>query len=119
MEIADIFVVNKSDRPGSDLFKANIIKMLHQRPASTWAVPVIATMATEGKGIEELAQAIEAHDHSPETNTRKPYLLAEKAYQLIQASRMTDIDKSTLLAEIQALVEKGDFNLYGYVAGKG
>src|ERR1022692_3602673 len=97
MEIADIFVVNKSDRPGSDLFRANLIKMLHSKPAnSDWLTPVIATVATEKTGIKQLAESIENHNKSGLTNSRKPWLLAQKAYQLIQSARMKDIDKMKL-----------------------
>jgi LAO/AO transport system kinase len=117
MEIGDIFVVNKADRPGSELFKANLIKMLHQKPASEWQVPVIATVGTEKKGVEELARSIEAHNQSQQINTRKPYLLAEKAFHLIQSERMKDIDKKQIAEDIRKKLEEGDFNLYAYVEG--
>jgi LAO/AO transport system kinase len=51
MEIADIFVINKSDRPGAERVEME----LH---AEGFACPVIRTVATEGKGIAELADAI-------------------------------------------------------------
>jgi LAO/AO transport system kinase len=53
MEIADIFVVNKSDRPGAERVQLE----LH---AEGFACPILPTVATEGKGIAELADAIEA-----------------------------------------------------------
>src|ERR1039457_3326867 len=53
MEIADIFVVNKSDRPGADRVELE----LH---AEGFACPILHTVATEGKGIAELVEAIEA-----------------------------------------------------------
>jgi len=115
MEIADIFVVNKADRPGSDLFKANLAKILHQKPASTWMPPIIATVATENTGIETLAEAIESHLNSSRTLSRRAYLLAEKAYQLIQAERMKDIDKHQLAEVILKRLEGGEFNLYKFV----
>jgi LAO/AO transport system kinase len=115
MEIGDIFVVNKADRPGSELFKANLLKMLHQKPASEWHIPVIATVATDRKGIEELVTAIEAHNNSHYYNIRKPWLLAEKAWQLIQAERMKDIKRQDLAANIETLMAEGNFNLYAFV----
>ena len=51
MEIADIFVVNKSDRPGADRVELE----LH---AEGFACPILRTVATEGKGIPELLAAI-------------------------------------------------------------
>jgi len=117
MEIADIFVVNKADRPGSDLFKANLAKILHQKPASAWSPPIIATTATENTGIDTLAEAIESHLQSSRTLSRRAYLLGEKAYQLIQSERMKDIDKHELAEEILKRLEEGEFNLYGFVEG--
>ncbi len=115
MEIADIFVVNKADRPGSDLFKANLAKILHQKPASSWNPPIIATIASENTGIEALAEAIEAHQKSDHTSSRKIYLMAEKAYQLIQSGRMKDIDRKKLAEDIKAEMKAGNFNLYAFV----
>ncbi len=51
MEIADIFVINKSDRPGADRVELE----LH---AEGFACPILRTVATEGKGIPELAAAV-------------------------------------------------------------
>jgi|SRR6185437_6205320 len=115
MEIADIFVVNKADRPGSDLFKANLAKILHQKPASAWTPPIIATVATENTGIDSLAEAIETHLQSNRTLSLKAHLLAEKAYQLIQSERMKAIDKHALAEEIQTRLEAGEFNLYSFL----
>lgn len=59
MEIADIFVINKSDRDGADRVEREIRSMqsLAVR-ADKWTPPIIKTVATEGKGIPELAAAI-------------------------------------------------------------
>jgi LAO/AO transport system kinase len=117
MEIADIFVVNKADRPGSDLFKANLLRMLHQKPASAWQVPVVATVATEKKGIEDMANFIEKHHQSGQVNVRKPYLMAEKAWHLIETERMKDLDKGKMAGDIRQKMQEGSCNLYEYVEG--
>jgi LAO/AO transport system kinase len=60
MEIADIFVVNKSDRDGADRVEKEVRAM--QSLASdhgSWIPPVIRTIASTGAGIEELVQAVE------------------------------------------------------------
>ncbi len=59
MEIADIFVINKSDREGADRVEREIRAMqsLAMRK-DNWTPPIIKTVATEGKGIPELAAAI-------------------------------------------------------------
>ena len=61
MEIADIFVLNKADREGADRAAAFVEAMLSldQRPEGAWAPPVLRTEATSGRGVPELAAAIE------------------------------------------------------------
>jgi LAO/AO transport system kinase len=60
-EIADIFVVNKSDHPGVDNFVRDIQAMLHLREISWWNIPVVATEAVNDIGIEELYKQIQLH----------------------------------------------------------
>ena len=61
LEIADIFVVNKADRDGARRIQAELEAMLTLRPADGWTVPVLATVASEGKGVADLVAAIERH----------------------------------------------------------
>ena len=62
MEIADVFVVNKADRPGAQRMTANIRSLLAMSPAGNgWRPPVVETQAVEGVGVEELFDAIEEH----------------------------------------------------------
>ena len=59
MEIADIFVINKSDREGAERVQREIraLQSLAMR-ADGWVPPIVKTVATEGQGIAELAAAI-------------------------------------------------------------
>ena len=113
MEIAEVFVVNKSDRPDADLFVKNLLLMLapafqhHQKP-----LPVIKTVADRGEGIDKLYQAIKDSDKSDVFHQKKLWLYTEKAMQLIQKRRMKDIDRKQLSAEIK---NTKDFNLYRFV----
>lgn len=62
LEIADIFVVNKADRPGSDNLVSDLRMMLHLNPReSGWQVPVLPAEAVNNVGIEELYEQIEKH----------------------------------------------------------
>jgi len=62
MEIADIFVVNKADREGSDGLVTSIRQMLDMNPKpGPWRPPIVKTVATHNEGIEELFSAIEEH----------------------------------------------------------
>jgi LAO/AO transport system kinase len=63
MEIADIFVVNKSDRPGSDqaVTALRTIMMMKDHDENTWMPNIIRSVAVENKGIKEIAEEIERH----------------------------------------------------------
>ncbi len=114
MEIADMFVVNKADRPGADTFVKNLKLML--APAFSnrkQEVEVIKTIASKNEGIENMKLGIDKLLSTPDTNEKKAWLLAEKAYYLIQKERMRDIDKATLKKQIES--QTTSFNLYGFV----
>jgi GTPase len=69
MEIADIYVLNKSDREGAGRLSVEIESMLDCRLVqSAWRPPVVKTIARDGKGIDELVQAMDGHrTHLEET----------------------------------------------------
>lgn len=110
MEIADIFVVNKSDREGADTFANNLKKLLHQRPEP---IPVIKTVADKAIGIEELVKAIESR--SAKENSRRIFLLAEKAWKLLQQNKMRSVNKMQLQQQIIKASADPDFNLYKFI----
>ncbi|RLI10944.1 methylmalonyl Co-A mutase-associated GTPase MeaB, partial [Candidatus Bathyarchaeota archaeon] len=63
MEIADILVVNKADRPGADKTVMDLMSVLEagQADPSEWKPPIVKTVALTGEGIEELIEQIERH----------------------------------------------------------
>jgi len=63
MEIADFFVLNKSDRPGSQQAYTALqtILMIKDHDENSWLPNIIKTIASENKGIEEIAHEIERH----------------------------------------------------------
>jgi len=114
MEIADLFVVNKSDRPDADTFVNNLKLML--TPAfsrRTEEVPVVKTVASKKEGIAELYGLLLENVAKQKMNSRHFWLLAEKAYYLIQQKRMAGIDKADLKKKIEGL--GNDFNLYTFI----
>lgn len=119
MEIADIFVVNKGDRPGADMFIKNLQVMLapafHHKKIE---IPIIKTIASQKKGLQELYEQLNKILKLHLDNNKHSWLLAEKAYQLIQQKRMKGINKQTLRSEIEDLSKSPDFNLYKYLEGK-
>ncbi len=61
LEIADVFVVNKSDREGAEAAARDLEQMVGMGPELDWTPPVVATTATSSEGITTLWDAIERH----------------------------------------------------------
>lgn len=61
LEIGDVFVVNKADRPGVDDAVADLRTMLAMGGERPWAPPILTTVAFRGSGVAELLEAILAH----------------------------------------------------------
>ena len=115
MEIAHIFVVNKSDRPEADQFVHHLKQMMAPSFSNTsYQIPIIKTIAAQKTGIDELAAAIAAHQLQLHDPTRKNWLLTQKALRLIQQKRMQDIDVSALLATITAKSQDPQFNIFEF-----
>lgn len=115
MEIADIFLVNKSDRPDADRFIHNLRAMLAPAFKEEHSVPVIKTIASEKQGIREWLHAIEAQLEAPSYSDKRSWLLAERAYHLIERKRMKDVNKQRLKEAIEDLQDRHAFNLYQFV----
>ena len=119
MEVADIFVINKSDRPGSENFYNSLMQMLS--PAFNHRgkeIQVLKTVATEKKGIWDLYKKIEEwniENYSP----HKINLLAEKIWSLIQNEKMKDLDKDKMKMEIEEASLKPGFNMYLFAKNYG
>lgn len=114
MEIADIFVVNKSDRADADRFAKHLRTLAASKMTTEWMVPVVKTVATSGEGIEELLHQIQQHHAAGLSNERKVMLLSEKAWRIIQKARMKDVNKKKLLEEIRKAVSEERFNIYRF-----
>jgi LAO/AO transport system kinase len=113
MEIGDIFVVNKSDRPDADIFVRTLRQML-SRPGHE--APVVKTIASEKKGLKELMQQIAGQLQHPTAADKRYRLLTERALRLISRRRMQDIDRNQITGRIRELSEAGTFNLYRFIA---
>ena len=109
MEIADAFIVNKADREGAATFANNLKKLVHHREP---VIPVFSTVADKGEGITELCNWL----LSPVLagNMRRPFLLADKAFKLIQQQRMKDVDRDRLRNEIADASIIPGFNIYKF-----
>jgi LAO/AO transport system kinase len=115
MEIGDIFVVNKADRPDADAFEKTL-KKVFRTSHSHYAVPVVKTIASQHVGIAELFAKIKLHNESDKRTDKHLWLLTEKAYYLIASKRMAGIHKEWIFDLIKAqLADEKEFNLYQFI----
>lgn len=119
MEIADVFVVNKADRPDADMFVKHLRLMLAPAFSKHYnEVPVLKTTASQKEGVKELLDIILHQLQKAHLTDKKFWLLAERAYYLIEQRRMKGVDKAVLKKEIESSYQKGSFNLYKFIADK-
>jgi LAO/AO transport system kinase len=90
-EIADVFVVNKSDREGADRIKAELELSVHLRSGDGWRPPVLLTQAAIDQGVDAVVGAIAKH---------REYLLAH-ADSARESERRTREFVEVLAAELE------------------
>ena len=108
MEIADIFVINKSDRDGADHVEREIraLQSLAMR-RDGWTPPIIKTVASQGVGIEELAGAISDY----EAHLQKANLALNKSAENWQ-ERLIEMLRDALLEKAREQISEGDVARY-------
>ncbi|WP_256002378.1 methylmalonyl Co-A mutase-associated GTPase MeaB [Pedobacter deserti] len=110
MEIAQALVVNKADRDYGDAYTARLKKFVS---SVQHHVPVFKTVADKGEGVDELMDWLNTAPAFDQD--RRVFLLAEKAFKIIQHHRMRNVDRDRLYAEISAGLRYPGFNLYRFV----
>lgn len=95
MEIADVFVINKSDRPGADQTRRDLEQMLDLSDlgSTDWRPPIVATVAHTGEGVSAFWEAVLAHRHHVESDgtlaRRRDFRLREELREIV-AERLRD-----------------------------
>jgi LAO/AO transport system kinase len=105
MEIADIFAINKSDREGAERVEREIraLQSLAVRNDG-WTPPIVKTVASEGKGVEELGAAVAEY----ETYLQKENRALKKSVENWQA-RLVEMLRDAMLEKARA--QLGDGNM--------
>jgi LAO/AO transport system kinase len=115
MEVADIFVINKYDRPDAANYYNNLKQMLapvfHR---SEKEIPIIKTIATNGEGISELYKIISGWDFA-ELPAQKLDLLFDKTWSIIQDRKMKEINREDLKQALRTAYAQPGFNMYNFV----
>jgi LAO/AO transport system kinase len=108
MEIADIFVINKSDRDGADRVEREIRAMQSLATRSDkWTPPIAKTVAVDGKGVEELAEAIAEYEAYLE---KENLALARKVQNWRQ--RLVEMLRDALLDRARSQLTDNDLSRY-------
>jgi GTPase len=109
LEIADIFVVNKADRPGAADAVRDLRGMLELSGALAWEPPIIETIATTGDGVDALYEAIVAHrahlESTGEAQVRRRARLREELRGLVAARLHARADALCTGERFEAAVE--------------
>jgi LAO/AO transport system kinase len=110
MEIADIFVVNKADREGTDRLVQSVAAnlTLQRFDSSDWRPPILKTVATTGEGIPELWASISAfRTHSADTGqTRARARTAYRLRELLANQFMERLKGTVSSGEWDTVVER-------------
>lgn len=109
LEIGDILVVNKGDRPGSDRLTKELRMMLSLGEKKEWESPIVTTTATNGEGLELLWEKINEHKDYLGNNKRNNMRLKRISYDLEnQVSQKLFTKKMIQIGEneIQKMAEK-------------
>ena len=99
LEIGDVFVINKADRPGVNETMRDLRQMLELGGERDWEPPVVPSVATSGEGIDEVWQAIEDHRNHLESTGG---LARTRSRRLQLEFRRAMIDEFTAKAEASA-----------------
>ena len=127
LEIADIFVINKSEQGGADQLEQELMIMLEMgsRRVSEWTIPIYRTEAITGEGIEELITGVQQHKemlHQEESfQQRKRDRIRVEFIEILRSSLMKQIARKLsnngALDQIVENIAKREVDPYSVVEG--
>lgn len=112
MEIADVFVINKADRPDAELFYNNLSQQLHinNRPDT----PIVKTVAVQSTGIEELLSTLQTTIANKAKSPLRLQLVTDKVYRILQEEKMKGFDKLNLKNAVASAIEERSFSIFRF-----
>jgi LAO/AO transport system kinase len=107
MEIADIFVLNKSDREGVDHLETQLEAMLELAPERDgWKPKIVRTVATENKGVDELAAAIaEYRQHFDKASGRQAKKIEHWKRRLVTLAQELFLERAVAVPQGEAALD--------------
>ena len=108
LEIGDVFTINKCDRDGADRLNVEIEMMLDLGEAQDWRPPIERTIANQGKGVEDVVNALDEHRRYLEESG----LLEERRRERVQ-NEMTEMIHDRLSRHVMGeIAQTGKFADY-------
>ena len=114
MEIANVFVVNKTDRPNAQLFVNHLKQMIAENAPTENTPQVVSTIATEREGVADLLNVIQLHQLALHNGAQKNEMLFTKVMQLIMASKMNQVDIEKVKTSLALECTKANFNVFKF-----
>jgi len=109
LEMADVFVINKADREGTQATRLDLERTVSQLPHGAWRPPILETVASEDRGTDEVWDAIAAHRrHLQDTGAfvqRQQRLLRLALRRLVLAQLEDRVDALMKSSEFAARVD--------------
>ncbi|WP_430790645.1 methylmalonyl Co-A mutase-associated GTPase MeaB [Actinoplanes sp. G11-F43] len=121
LEVADVFVINKADRPGADATYRDIQGMLAlgERGPGQWRPQVVRAVAVRSEGVDDMVAAIGKHREWLESSDNLRVRREQRAAAEIAAlalgtlrARMGDLREGTALPDLAARVARGEIDPY-------
>jgi LAO/AO transport system kinase len=97
LEIADLFVINKADRPGAREARRDLDQMLDLSTLGSWRPPIVDTVASTGEGMEQLWDEISRH---------RAHLQATKLLEQRRADRLAHELRRVLVARSAVVIDE-------------
>jgi LAO/AO transport system kinase len=97
LEIADLFVINKADRPGAREARRDLEQMLDLSSLGAWRPPIVDTTASSGEGLAELWDGVARH---------RTYLRESGTMERRRADRMAHELRRVLMARSAATIDE-------------
>ena len=97
LEVADVFVINKADRPGAREARRDLEQMLDLARPGSWRPEIVDTTATTGEGVADLWAVVARH---------RAHLLGSGQLVTRRAGRLTQELRRVLLARAEARLDE-------------
>jgi LAO/AO transport system kinase len=119
LEVADLFVINKADRPGVEEARRDLRQMLELSAPGDWRTPIVETVGTDGRGVADLWAEIARHRaflaESGQLERRRSTRLAEELRRVLSArleARIETLVSRPAFAEALRAVASGTIDPY-------